>query len=164
MITIHTNLGEIKVALNKEKAPETVKNFLEYVNSGHYEGTIFHRVIENFMIQGGGFDQEMNQKMVNSAIKCESNNGLSNKVGTIAMARTSDPHSATAQFFINTKDNDFLDFTAETMQGWGYCVFGEVVEGMAVVNQIKMVETGFVAGMQDVPVETVTIEKITVEE
>jgi len=164
MITIHTNLGEIKVALNAEKAPETVKNFLEYVNSGHFEGTIFHRVIENFMIQGGGFDQDMNQKSVNAPIKCESNNGLSNKVGTIAMARTSDPHSATAQFFINTKDNDFLDFTAETMQGWGYCVFGEVVEGMAVVNQIKMVETGFVAGMQDVPVETVTIEKITAEE
>jgi len=163
MITIHTNLGEIKVALNAEKAPETVKNFLKYVNSGHFEGTIFHRVIENFMIQGGGFDQEMNQKAVNSPIKCESDNGLSNKVGTIAMARTSDPHSATAQFFINTKDNDFLDFTAETMQGWGYCVFGEVVEGMAVVNQIKMVETGFVAGMQDVPVETVIIEKVTIE-
>jgi len=164
MITIHTNLGEIKIELNAEKAPETVKNFLEYVNSGHYEGTVFHRVIENFMIQGGGFDQDMNQKQVNSPIKCESNNGLSNKVGTIAMARTNDPHSATCQFFINTKDNDFLDFTAETMQGWGYCVFGEVVDGMAVVNQIKMVETGFAAGMQDVPVETVTIEKVTVEE
>ena len=164
MITIHTNLGEIKIELNPEKAPATVKNFLEYVNSGHYEGTIFHRVIENFMIQGGGFDQEMNQKPVNSPIKCESNNGLSNQVGTIAMARTNDPHSATCQFFINTKDNDFLDFTAETMQGWGYCVFGEVVDGMAVVNQIKMVETGFAAGMQDVPVETITIEKITVED
>lgn len=164
MITIQTNLGDIKVELNAEKAPATVENFLSYVNSGHYEGTIFHRVIENFMIQGGGFDADMNQKQVNKPIKCESQNGLSNKVGTIAMARTSDPHSATAQFFINTKDNDFLDFTAESMQGWGYCVFGEVVEGMAVVNQIKMVETSFSAGMQDVPVESVMINKITIEE
>jgi len=164
MITIQTNLGDIKVKLNAEKAPVTVNNFLSYVNSGHYEGTVFHRVIENFMIQGGGFDEDMNQKTVGQAIKCESQNGLSNKVGTIAMARTSDPHSATAQFFINTKDNDFLDFTAETTQGWGYCVFGEVVEGMAVVNQIKMVETSFSAGMQDVPVETVMINKIVIEE
>jgi len=162
MVTIHTNFGDIKIALNSEKAPETVKNFLEYVNSGHFDNTIFHRVIENFMIQGGGFDPDMNQKSVNAAIKCESNNGLSNKTGTVAMARTSDPHSATAQFFINTKDNDFLDFTAETMQGWGYCVFGEVVEGMAVVNQIKMVETGFASGMQDVPTETVVINNVTV--
>lgn len=164
MVTIHTSLGDIKIALNSEKAPATVKNFLEYVNSGHFEETIFHRVIENFMIQGGGFDKEMNQKSVNESIRCESNNGLSNKVGTIAMARTSDPHSATAQFFINTKDNDFLDFTAETMQGWGYCVFGEVTEGMAVVNQIKMVETGTSAGMQDVPVETVMITSISVDQ
>jgi peptidyl-prolyl cis-trans isomerase B (cyclophilin B) len=164
MVTIHTNLGDIKIALNQEKAPNTVKNFLEYVNSGHFEETIFHRVIENFMIQGGGFDADMNQKSVNEAIKCESNNGLSNKTGTIAMARTSDPHSATAQFFINTKDNNFLDFSAETMQGWGYCVFGEVVEGMAVVNQIKMVETSFSSGMQDVPVEAVVINSVTIEE
>ncbi len=164
MVIIHTNLGDIKIALNSEKAPETVKNFLEYVNSGHFEGTIFHRVIENFMIQGGGFDPDMNQKSVNAPIKCESNNGLSNKVGTVAMARTSDPHSATAQFFINTKDNDFLDFTAESTQGWGYCVFAEVVEGMAVVNQIKMVETSFASGMQDVPVENVMITKVTIEE
>jgi len=164
MVIIHTNLGDIKIALNSEKAPETVKNFLEYVNSGHFEGTIFHRVIENFMIQGGGFDVDMNQKSVNASIKCESNNGLSNKVGSVAMARTSDPHSATAQFFINTKDNDFLDFTSETTQGWGYCVFGEVVEGMAVVNQIKMVETSFASGMQDVPVENVVINSVTIEE
>lgn len=164
MVIIHTNLGDIKIALNSEKAPETVKNFLEYVNSGHFEGTIFHRVIENFMIQGGGFDVDMNQKPVNASIKCESNNDLSNKVGSVAMARTSDPHSATAQFFINTKDNNFLDFTAETMQGWGYCVFGEVVEGMAVVNQIKMVETSFASGMQDVPVENVVINNVTIEE
>ncbi len=164
MITIHTNLGDITVKLNPEKAPETVKNFLQYAESGFYSGTIFHRVIENFMIQGGGFDQDMGRKMVNEPIQCESQNGLSNKTGTIAMARTSDPHSATSQFFINTKDNDFLDFTAETMQGWGYCVFGEVVEGMAVVNQIKMVETGFASGMKDVPVEPVIIEKVTVDE
>ncbi len=164
MVIIHTNLGDIKIALNSEKAPETVKNFLEYVNSGHFEGTIFHRVIENFMIQGGGFDADMNQKSVNAPIKCESNNGLSNKVGTVAMARTNDPHSATAQFFINTKDNDFLDFTAETMQGWGYCVFAEVTEGMAIVNQIKMVETSFASGMQDVPVENVIIKSVTIEE
>ena len=163
MVTIHTNLGDIKVSLNAEKAPVTVKNFLEYVESGHYTGTIFHRVIENFMIQGGGFDEQMNKKMVNSPIQCESQNGLSNKVGTIAMARTNDPHSATSQFFISTKDNDFLDFTAESAQGWGYCVFGEVTEGMAVVNQIKMVETGFASGMQDVPVESVIINSITVD-
>ena len=163
MVTIHTNLGDIKVSLNQEKAPNTVKNFLQYAESGFYSGTIFHRVIENFMIQGGGFDQDMGRKMVNEPIQCESQNGLSNKTGTIAMARTNDPHSATSQFFINTKDNDFLDFTAETMQGWGYCVFGEVVEGMAVVNQIKMVETGFTSGMKDVPVEPVIIEKVTVD-
>jgi len=163
MITIQTNHGDIKVELNPEKAPETVKNFLTYVESGHFEGTIFHRVIENFMIQGGGFDKEMNQKSVNAPIKCESNNGLSNKMGTIAMARTMDPHSATAQFFINVKDNDFLDFTAETSQGWGYTVFGEVTDGMAVVNQIKMAETGFASGMQDVPVEPIEILKVTVD-
>lgn len=164
MITLHTNFGDIKIKLNEEKAPNTVKNFLQYAESGHYAGTVFHRVIENFMVQGGGFDNDMNQKAVSEPIKCESNNGLSNKTGTIAMARTSDPHSATAQFFINTKDNDFLDFSAETMQGWGYCVFAEVVEGMAVVNQIKQVETGFVAGMQDVPTEAVIINKVSIED
>ena len=164
MITIHTNHGDIQVTLDAEKAPATVANFLEYVASGHYEGTIFHRVIETFMIQGGGFDHDMNQKSVNAAIKCESQNGLSNKTGTIAMARTNDPHSATAQFFINTKDNNFLDFTAESSQGWGYCVFGEVIEGMAIVNQIKMVETSFASGMQDVPVENVVINSVTIEE
>jgi len=164
MITLHTNFGDIKINLNEEKAPNTVKNFLQYAESGHYAGTVFHRVIESFMIQCGGFDNDMNQKAVSDPIKCESNNGLSNKTGTVAMARTSDPHSATAQFFINTKDNDFLDFSAETTQGWGYCVFGEVVEGMAVVNQIKQVETGYVAGMQDVPTEAVTINKVTIED
>ncbi|TQV76607.1 peptidyl-prolyl cis-trans isomerase [Aliikangiella marina] len=161
MVTIETNLGNIKVALNEEKAPETVKNFLAYVDAGFYDGTIFHRVIENFMIQGGGFDKEMGRKMTNDPIKCESQNGLENKTGTLAMARTMDPHSATSQFFINVKDNDFLNFTAETAQGWGYAVFGEVVDGMAVVNQIKGVETGFASGMQDVPVEPVEIIKIT---
>jgi len=164
MITLHTNFGDIKIQLNEEKAPNTVKNFLQYAESGHYAGTVFHRVIESFMVQGGGFDNDMNQKAVSDPIKCESNNGLSNKTGTVAMARTSDPHSATAQFFINTKDNDFLDFSAETTQGWGYCVFGEVVEGMAVVNQIKQVKTGYVAGMQDVPTEAVTINKVTIED
>lgn len=163
MVTIHTNLGDIKLELDAENAPNTVANFLEYVNSGHYEGTIFHRVIENFMIQGGGFDKDLNQKMVNAPIQCESQNGLSNKTGTIAMARTMDPHSATAQFFINTKDNDFLDFTSETPQGWGYAVFGQVVDGMTVVNQIKMVETGFANGMQDVPVEPVEIINVSVD-
>ncbi len=164
MVTLHTNFGDIKIKLNEEKAPNTVKNFLQYVESDHYAGTVFHRVIENFMVQGGGFDNDMNQKAVSTSIKCESNNGLSNKTGTVAMARTSDPHSATAQFFINTKDNNFLDFSAETTQGWGYCVFGEVVEGMAVVNQIKQVETGFVAGMQDVPTESVIINKVSIED
>lgn len=162
--TLHTNLGDIKIKLNAEKAPETVKNFLAYCESGHYEGTIFHRVIENFMIQGGGFDSDLNQKPVNAPIKCESENGLSNKTGTVAMARTMDPHSATAQFFINVKDNNFLDFTSQTAQGWGYAVFGEVMEGMTVVNQIKMTETGFNKGMQDVPVEAIEITKVTVEE
>ncbi|WP_444998134.1 peptidylprolyl isomerase [Aliikangiella sp. IMCC44359] len=163
MIIFHTNLGDIKIQLDAEKAPDTVSNFMKYVESGHYVGTIFHRVIENFMIQGGGFDKDMNQKPVNTPIQCESQNGLSNKTGSIAMARTMDPHSATAQFFINVKDNNFLDFTAETAQGWGYTVFGEVVEGMTVVNQIKSVETGFANGMQDVPVEPIEIIKVTVE-
>lgn len=164
MITLHTNLGDIKLSLNAEKAPSTVANFIEYAKSGHYEGTIFHRVIDGFMIHGGGFDQDLNQKPVNAPIDCEANNGLSNKIGTIAMARTADPHSATCQFFINIRDNDFLNFTSESAQGWGYCVFGEVTEGMAVVNQIKMAKTGYAAGMQDVPEEPIIIEKVTVDE
>jgi peptidyl-prolyl cis-trans isomerase B (cyclophilin B) len=164
MVTLHTNLGDIKLQLDAEKAPETVKNFLDYAKSGHYEVTIFHRVINNFMVQGGGFDTEMNQKSVKAPIQCESQNGLSNKTGTIAMARTSDPHSATSQFFINVKDNNFLDFTAENTQGWGYAVFGEVIEGMEIVEQIKGVETGVVYGMQDVPVEAIEITKVSIEE
>ena len=163
MVIIQTNYGDIKIELNEEKAPESVKNFLHYAESGFYDGTIFHRVIENFMVQGGGFDADMNRKMVGDPIQCESQNGLSNKTGTVAMARTMDPHSATSQFFINVKDNDFLDFSAETQQGWGYAVFGEVVDGMTVVNQIRSVETGFASGMQDVPVEPVEIIKVTVE-
>lgn len=163
MVTLHTNLGDIKINLFEDKAPESVKNFLEYAKEGHYDGTIFHRVISNFMIQGGGFDKEMNQKPTKTPIACESQNGVSNKVGTVAMARTMDPHSATCQFFINVKDNDFLDFTAETAQGWGYAVFGEVVEGMTVVNQIKEVETGNVYGMGDVPKDTIEITSVTID-
>lgn len=164
MVTLHTNLGDIKIKLFAEEAPESVKNFLEYAKSGHYDGTIFHRVISTFMIQGGGFDEELNQKPTQTSIPCESQNGLSNKSGTVAMARTSDPHSATCQFFINVADNDFLNFSAETMQGWGYAVFGEVVEGLTVVNQIKEVKTGFARGMQDVPEENIVINSVTVEE
>ncbi len=164
MVTIHTNLGDIKINLFADKAPQSVKNFLEYAKSGHYNGTIFHRVISNFMIQGGGFDTSMQQKPTNAPIDCESQNGLSNKLGTLAMARTMDPHSATCQFFINVKDNNFLDFSAETAQGWGYAVFGEVVEGMTVVNQIKEVETGSVYGMQDVPKDPIEITSVTIEE
>jgi len=157
MPVIKTSLGDIKIRLFPEEAPKTVANFLQYVRSGHYRGTIFHRVIDNFMIQGGGLDKQMQQKPTGSPIPCESQNGLSNKKGTLAMARTMEPHSATCQFFINVADNDFLDFTDESEQGWGYAVFGEVVEGMNVVNQIKSVETGVLYGMRDVPLEPVEI-------
>lgn len=159
MIKLHTNHGVITLKLDAEKAPETVANFEKYVKEGHYDGTVFHRVISNFMIQGGGFEASMNQKKTNAPIKNEANNGLSNKRGSIAMARTMDPHSASAQFFINVKDNDFLDHTAPTPQGWGYAVFGEVVDGMDVVDQIRAVATTSKAGHQDVPVEDVIIEK-----
>lgn len=162
MIKLHTNHGVITLKLDAEKAPETVANFEQYVKDGHYNGTIFHRVISNFMIQGGGFEAGMNQKQTNAPIKNEANNGLSNKRGTIAMARTMDPHSASAQFFINVKDNDFLDHTAPTPQGWGYAVFGEVVDGMDVVDKIRNVATTSKAGHQDVPVEDVVIEKAEV--
>lgn len=163
MVVLHTNFGDIKLALNAEKAPITVENFLNYAKSGFYDGTIFHRVIDGFMVQGGGFDVNMTQKSVQDPIKNEASNGLSNKVGTIAMARTPDPHSATAQFFINVNNNDFLDFRSETEQGFGYCVFGEVVEGMDVVNKIKDVATGNYGFHQDVPLDSVVIEKVTVE-
>mgnify|MGYP001829114613 FL=1 len=160
-ITFETSHGNIVVELNEEKAPETVKNFLGYVNSGHFDGTIFHRVIPNFMIQGGGFTADMTEKSTGSPIKNEADNGLSNDRGTIAMARTNDPHSATAQFFINHKDNTFLNHTAQTAQGWGYCVFGKVTEGMDTVDSIAAVSTGNNSGHADVPVDTVTITKVT---
>ncbi|BCV57689.1 peptidyl-prolyl cis-trans isomerase [Shewanella algae] len=162
MITLHTNHGDIKLALDSEKAPLTAANFIKYAQEGFYDGTIFHRVIDGFMVQGGGFTELMSQKPTNAPVRNEANNGLSNKTGTIAMARTSDPHSATAQFFINVNDNTFLDFKNESIQGWGYCVFGEVVEGMDVVNAIKGVSTGNHGMHQDVPLEAVTIEKVTI--
>ncbi|MGB3622985.1 peptidyl-prolyl cis-trans isomerase [Ketobacter sp. MCCC 1A13808] len=158
LVILHTSMGDIKLELDKAKAPTTVENFVTYVNEGHYNGTIFHRVIGNFMIQGGGFDQEMEQKPTGKPIKNEANNGLKNDAGTVAMARTQDPHSATAQFFINVKDNDFLNFSAETTQGWGYTVFGKVVDGQDVVDKIKAVKTGNKGFHQDVPLDPVIIE------
>ncbi len=164
MVVLHTNYGDIVLELDAEKAPKTVANFLEYVRSGHFDGTIFHRVIDGFMIQGGGFEPGMVQKSTNASIENEADNGLKNDVGTIAMARTMDPHSASAQFFINVKDNDFLNHTGKNNQGWGYCVFGKVIEGMEIVNEIKGVKTTFRAGHQDVPVEDVVIESAEVLE
>ncbi len=164
MIKLHTNHGTITLQLFADKAPETVANFIQYVKDGHYDNTVFHRVIGNFMIQGGGFEPGMKQKTTRATIKNEANNGLSNKKYTVAMARTMEPHSASAQFFINVKDNDFLDHTAPTMQGWGYAVFAEVTEGQDVVDAIKGVATTSKAGHQDVPVEDVVIEKAEVIE
>ena len=161
-VKLTTNHGDIVIELDAEKAPETVKNFLAYVEAGHYDNTIFHRVINGFMIQGGGMEPGMKQKGTNAPIKNEANNGLKNDAGTIAMARTSDPHSATAQFFINVADNDFLNFKAENIQGWGYCVFGRVTEGMDVVNAIKGVKTGSSGFHQDVPKEDVVIQRAEV--
>ena len=158
---IITSLGSIIVQLNQDKAPKTVENFLTYVKSGFYNETIFHRVIEGFMIQGGGMDKDMKTKPTHPSIENEASNGLSNLFGTIAMARTSDPHSATAQFFINTEDNRGLDFQSETEEGWGYCVFGEVVEGIEVVNTIEEQTTTTRNGHQDVPEEIIYIKKIT---
>lgn len=163
MITLHTSFGDIKLELDFEKAPKTAANFKQYCEEGQYEGTIFHRVIDGFMVQGGGMDADMNEKATRDPVENEADNGLKNDTGTIAMARTMDPHSASAQFFINVKDNDFLNHTAKTSQGWGYCVFGKVVEGMDVVNQIKGVRTGNAGFHQDVPVEPITIDKVTVE-
>jgi peptidyl-prolyl cis-trans isomerase B (cyclophilin B) len=157
-VILHTNHGDITIELDHDNAPVTAANFEQYVKEGHYDGTIFHRVIDGFMIQGGGFEPGMNQKETREQIKNEANNGLSNKKGTLAMARTSDPHSASAQFFINIKDNNFLDFKSESPQGWGYCVFGKVIDGMDVIDRIKAVETGSKAGHQDVPVDDVIIE------
>jgi len=159
MIKLHTNHGIITLKLDAEKAPITVKNFEDYVSSGHFNNTIFHRVIDNFMIQGGGFEPGMTQKPVNTPIKNEAANGLTNDKYTVAMARTGDPQSATAQFFINTKDNSFLNYTAPNSQGYGYCVFGKVVEGMDVVDKIGKVKTANIGGHGDVPKEDVIITK-----
>ena len=159
-----TSFGDIKIELNNEKAPETAANFEQYVKDGFYDGTIFHRVIDNFMVQGGGMETGMKEKTTREPIKNEADNGLSNSLGTIAMARTMDPNSATAQFFINVADNKFLDHRAPTPDGWGYCVFGEVVEGMDVVEKIKNVSTTNHGMHQDVPAEDVIITKVVIED
>ena len=159
MIKLHTNIGTISIELDAEKAPESSKNFLAYAQAGHYDNTIFHRVIPGFMIQGGGFEPGMQQKPCNAPIKNEADNGLKNAMYTVAMARTSDPHSATAQFFINIADNEFLNFKAPNANGWGYCVFGKVVEGSDVVDKISGVKTGNAGFHQDVPKEDVVIER-----
>lgn len=164
MVTLHTNYGPISLKLLADKAPNTVANFLEYVNSGYYDNTIFHRVIDGFMIQGGGFEPGMEQKSPNAAIENEANNGVANLTGTVAMARTNAPHSATSQFFINLSDNNFLNFRNESMEGWGYCVFAEVTDGMDVVNKIKDVATGRNGMHDDVPLEDVVIQKVDVSE
>lgn len=156
-VEMETSAGKLRIELDDARAPDSVRNFLEYVNKGHYDGTVFHRVIKGFMIQGGGFDTQMSQKATAAPIRNEANNGLKNKRYTLAMARTSAPHSATAQFFINTVDNGFLDFTAESPQGWGYAVFGRVVDGTEVVDAIEQVRTGNRGGHADVPLEAVTI-------
>ena len=163
MIKLHTNFGVISIELDAEKAPETAKNFIAYAEAGHYDNTIFHRVINGFMIQGGGFEPGMKQKPTKAPIKNEANNGLKNMTGTLAMARTSDPHSATAQFFINVADNDFLNFKSESPQGWGYAVFGKVTDGMDVVNKIKAVKTGTSGFHQDVPKDDVIIQSVTIK-
>ena len=159
MVKLTTNHGVITLELDAEKAPKTVENFLQYVRDGFFDGTIFHRVIDGFMIQGGGFEPGMTQKPTRDTIENEAANGLKNEAYTIAMARTPNPHSASAQFFINVKNNSFLDFTSPTPQGWGYCVFGKVTEGTDVVDKIRKVKTGNRAGHQDVPMEDVVIEK-----
>ncbi|PID65099.1 MAG: cyclophilin [Gammaproteobacteria bacterium] len=161
-VLLSTSKGDIEIELYADKAPDTVKNFLEYVNSNFYSGTIFHRVIKGFMIQGGGFTADMQQKDTYDSIQNEANNGLKNDKGTIAMARTMAPHSASSQFFINLVDNDFLNFKNETPQGWGYAVFGKVTKGMDVVEAIGNVETGSMMGMTDVPKDSVYIEKAVV--
>ena len=159
MVELHTNHGVIKLELDAEKAPKSVENFLNYVKAGHYDNTVFHRVIDGFMIQGGGFEPGMKQKPTGAPITNEANNGLKNVNGSVAMARTNDPHSATAQFFINVNDNDFLNHSSPTPQGWGYAVFGKVVDGMDMVEKIKKVKTGSKGFHQDVPADDVVIEK-----
>lgn len=164
MVKIHTNYGVITLTLFADKAPITVANFLDYVKEGFYDNTIFHRVIDGFMIQGGGFEPGMDQKESKATIQNEANNGLANNLGTVAMARTNEPHSATAQFFINVGDNSFLNFRSESGDGWGYCVFAEVSEGMDVVEKIRAVKTGNSGYHQDVPVEDVIIQKAEIVE
>ena len=164
MVIIRTTFGEIKLELDAEKAPQTVANFLQYARDGFYDGTIFHRVIDNFMIQGGGFDMNFQQKSTREPIENEADNGLKNDFGTIAMARTMDPHSATAQFFINVKDNDFLNHSGKNAQGWGYAVFGKVAEGSEVLDKIRAVPTTSRGGHQDVPADDVIIESVEVVE
>jgi peptidyl-prolyl cis-trans isomerase B (cyclophilin B) len=162
MIRLHTNFGVIDLDLDEKRAPITSKNFLDYVNSGFYANTVFHRVIDGFMIQGGGFEPGMREKATGAQIRNEADNGLKNKRYAVAMARTSDPHSATAQFFINVSDNDFLDHTAPTGQGWGYCVFGRVASGQDVVDRIKSMKTGKRGSHSDVPLDDVVIERAEV--
>jgi peptidyl-prolyl cis-trans isomerase B (cyclophilin B) len=162
MVELHTNHGVIKLELDAEKAPKSVENFLNYVKAGHYDNTVFHRVIDGFMIQGGGFEPGMKQKPTAEPIDNEANNGLKNVNGSVAMARTNDPHSATAQFFINVNDNDFLNHSSPTPQGWGYAVFGKVVEGLDIVEKIKKVKTGSKGFHQDVPADDVVIEKAVI--
>jgi len=164
MIVLNTNHGAITLELDFDKAPLSAANFLDYAKSGFYDGTIFHRVIDNFMIQGGGFEPGLTQKENGEPIKNEADNGLPNVLGSVAMARTSDPHSATSQFFINVGDNGFLNHTSPSPQGWGYAVFGKVVDGLDVVNAIKDCKTGSIGGYQDVPTEDVIIESVTVSE
>ena len=162
MVIIRTTFGAITLELDAEKAPQTVANFLAYARDGYYDGTIFHRVIDNFMIQGGGFDTGMQQKPTGEPVQNEADNGLKNDYGTVAMARTNDPHSATAQFFINVKDNDFLNHSGKNMQGWGYTVFARVTDGNEVLDKIRVVATTSRSGHQDVPVDDVIIESVTV--
>lgn len=164
MVIIRTTFGEITLELDADKAPKTVANFLAYARDGYYDGTIFHRVIDNFMIQGGGFDTQMKQKPSGEPIENEADNGLKNDFGTVAMARTTDPHSATAQFFINVKDNDFLNHSGKNMQGWGYAVFGKVTAGSEVLDKIRAVPTGSRGGHQDVPTDPVIIESVVITE
>ncbi|MBM3358731.1 MAG: peptidyl-prolyl cis-trans isomerase [Betaproteobacteria bacterium] len=162
MVKLHTNLGTITLELDEKRAPQTIANFLQYVSDGHYANTVFHRVIDGFMIQGGGFEPGMRQKPTRAPVKNEADNALKNAAYTVAMARTSDPHSATAQFFINIANNEFLNHTAPTPKGWGYCVFGKVSDGTDVVDRIRNVKTGSRGMHQDVPVEDVVIERAEV--
>ncbi len=164
MITLHTNHGDIVIELDFDKAPASSANFLAYARDGFFDGTIFHRVINDFMIQGGGFDPQMNQKATRENIENEADNGLKNDIGTIAMARTMEPHSASAQFFINIKNNNFLNHTGKNSQGWGYAVFGKVTDGMDTVDSIKAVATGNKGGHQDVPLDDVLIESVTISD